>query len=83
MSRDKESDRSDAFAMDESSMIFLTDEEALALIVARKAEDVERRARRAKRIAEDEAARVQKAPHRRSRPVAETAKPSEKSVGGP
>lgn len=82
MSTDNEIDRADAFAMDKSGMRFVTWEEAQAILVAQAAEDAERLARRTKRIAAEEASK-KKTPGRRSRPVAEVAKASEMTQGGP
>ncbi len=83
MSKDNEIDRADAFAMDKSGMRFVTWEEAQAMLAVQAAEDVERLARRTERIAAEEAS-MKKAPgRRRTRPVAESAKVNEKTVGSP
>ena len=82
MSQDEEIDRADAFGMTMSGMRFVTEEEAQAILAARAAEDVERLARRTRRMAAEEASK-KKTPGRRSRPVAETAKANEKTQGGP
>lgn len=84
MSNEKPIDRSDAFRMEMSGIHVVTHEEAMALILAREAEDVERRARRAKRMADEEASKAKKASGpRRSRPVAESARSNEKTLGAP